>query len=266
VIFELAQRESSELSDLRAELDIDAGYLTRILDRLEADGTAVRRRSTADRRRQVVALTDRGRARFQLLDRRSAEQIRAQLSGLVEEQQRRLVGAMDSIRELLGDSSRPAPLTLRQPEPGDFGWVVQRHGALYAEEYGWDETFEALVARVVADYVEQRDPARESAWIADLGGEPVGCVFCVRKHDDVAQLRLLLVEPSARGIGVGSRLVDECLSFARKAGYGRITLWTNDVLEDARRIYERSGFELVGEAPHRSFGRELVGQTWSRAL
>ncbi len=266
VIFELAQRESSELVDLRAELDIDAGYLTRILDRLEADGTAVRRRSTADRRRQVAALTGRGRATFELLDRRSAEQIRAQLSGLVEAQQRQLVGAMHSIRELLGDSSGPAPLTLRQPEPGDFGWVVQRHGALYAEEYGWDESFEALVARVVADYVERRDPARESAWIADLGGEPAGCVFCVRNDDDVAQLRLLLVEPSARGMGVGSRLVDECLSFARGAGYRRITLWTNDVLEDARRIYERAGFELVEEAPHRSFGRELVGQTWSRPL
>ena len=143
---------------------------------------------------------------------------------------------------------------------------MQRHGVLYAQEYGWDERFEALVARIVAEYVEHRDPARENAWIAEVDGAPAGCVFCVKKSDRIAQLRLLLVEPEARGLGVGTRLVDECLAFARRAGYDEITLWTNDVLVDARRIYERAGFELVAEEQHHSFGPDVVGQNWYRNL
>jgi DNA-binding MarR family transcriptional regulator/GNAT superfamily N-acetyltransferase len=265
VIFELAQRDASELADLRRVLNIDAGYMTRILARFETDGIATRERSRADGRRQVIALTDRGREVFEMLDQRSGEEIRALLSRLTEDDQGRVIGAMGAIRRVLEGSPRPEPC-LRPPRPGDFGWVVQRHGVFYAEEYGWDESFEALVARIVADYIDHRDPKRESAWIAEVYGEPVGCVFCCKKEENVAQLRLLLVEPSIRGMGIGTRLVDECVRFARRAGYRHLMLWTNDVLEDARRIYERAGFELVEEEPHRSFGQELVGQNWRRKL
>jgi DNA-binding MarR family transcriptional regulator/GNAT superfamily N-acetyltransferase len=262
LIFELAQREATELAELRRALDIDAGYLSRIVARFEADGLATRERSSSDGRRQVIRLTDRGREAFRMLDERSAEQVRALLSALGQEDQRRLVGAMAAIQGLLGGPSPPEPYLLRPPGPGDFGWVVHRHGAVYAEEYGWDESFEAYVARIVADYMDSRDPRRESAWIAELDGEPVGCVFCMRREDRVAQLRLLLVEPRARGMGIGGRLVEECVRFAGRAGYERIMLWTNDVLDDARRIYERAGFQLVEEERHQSFGKPLVGQNW----
>lgn len=161
---------------------------------------------------------------------------------------------------------RPTAYLLRPLRPGDYGWVVHRHGVLYAEEYGWDATFEALVAGIVADYGKRRDPERENAWIAEVDGAAAGCVFCVKHADRVAQLRLLLVEPTARGLGIGSRLVEECLRFARQAGYAEIVLWTNDVLQDARRIYERAGFQLVKEEPHHSFGHDLIGQYWSRPL
>jgi DNA-binding MarR family transcriptional regulator/GNAT superfamily N-acetyltransferase len=262
VIFELAQREAMELVELRRLLEIDAGYLTRILARLQADGLVNKRRSSKDGRRQVISLTKNGQATFRMLDRRSSKEVASLLDPLGAEKRRRLLTAMDAIQEILEDSSPVAPLILREPRAGDYGWVISRHGALYAEEYGWDESFEALVARIVADHVEGRDPKREAAWIAELDGEPVGCVFCCRKEDPVAQLRLLLVEPPARGMGIGTRLVTECVCFARSADYDRITLWTNDVLEDARRIYERADFELTEEEPHTSFGRELVGQTW----
>jgi DNA-binding MarR family transcriptional regulator/GNAT superfamily N-acetyltransferase len=266
VIFELAQREATELAELRRALDIDAGYLSRIVARFEADGLIARERSAEDGRRQIVRLTKAGRDAFELLDERSAVEIGSLLSELREDEQWRLVEAMGAIRGVLERPSGAPPVTLRPPGPGDLGWVVQRHGALYAEEYGWDETFETLVARIVADYAESHDPDRERAWIAELDDRPVGCVFCVEKEPHVAQLRLLLVEPSARGMGIGTRLVAECISFARAAGYERIMLWTNDVLEDARRIYERCDFELGEEEAHRSFGRDLVGQNWWRPL
>lgn len=266
VIFELAQREVTEAVELRRLLDIDAGYLSRILARFEADRLAVRRRSGVDGRRQVVVLTDQGRTAFETLDARSADETRSLLSRLDEADQRRLVDAMGTIRQLLGGPPGSEPFVLRAPGPGDLGWVVHRHGILYAREYGWDDTFEALVARIVADYLADRNPRREAAWIAELGGRPVGCVLCVRRDDDVAQLRCLLVEPSARGMGIGARLVDQCVAFARRAGYARLTLWTNDVLEQARRLYERAGFELVDEQEHQSFGHRLVGQHWSRTL
>jgi DNA-binding MarR family transcriptional regulator/GNAT superfamily N-acetyltransferase len=266
VIFELAQREVTEAAALRRSLGVDAGYLSRILARFDADGIVSRERSASDGRRQVVRLTDGGRAAYQMLDTRSAAEIGALLARLAEEEQRSLVGAMREIRRVLDPAPSREPFALRPPGPGDLGWVVQRHGAVYAREYRWDETFEALVARIVADFVDQREPARERAWIAELDGQPVGCIFCVKREDHLAQLRLLLVDPGARGLGIGARLVNECLDFARAAGYGEIMLWTNEVLHQARRIYERAGFELREEEPHHSFGHDLVGQNWSRIL
>lgn len=266
VIFELAQRESSEVGDLRRALAIDAGYLSRVLARLADGGLLTRQRSAADGRRQVIALTEQGRAAYQTLDGRAAGEIATLLATLTDQEQARLVGAMAVIRATLEQAPRPGAYLLRSLRPGDLGWVVHRHGVRYAEEYGWDESFEALVARIVADYADHRDPRREDAWLAEVDGEPVGCVFCTRKDDQTAQLRLLLVEPRARGMGIGGRLVEECLRFARRVGYRQITLWTNDVLAEARRIYQRAGFQLVDEQPHHSFGHDLVGQTWSRAL
>jgi DNA-binding MarR family transcriptional regulator/GNAT superfamily N-acetyltransferase len=266
VLFELGRRENTDAADLRRALELDGGYLSRLLARLEEQGLVSRDRSPDDARRQRVALTDRGRAAYTTLDARSTAEVGALLDGLSRDDRRRLLEAMDAVRAILEGAPRPASFVLRPPQPGDFGWVVQRHGALYAEEYGWDQSFEALVARVVADYADHHDARREAAWIAEVAGRPVGCVFCVRREDDVAQLRLLLVEPGARGMGIGARLVEECVRFARRAAYREIRLWTNDVLGEARRIYERAGFTLATEAPHRSFGHDLVGQDWARAL
>lgn len=266
VIFELAQGSSCQTADLRRNLNIDAGYLSRILARLESNGLARRERSDSDRRRRVIGLTRRGRAAYKALDQRSSAEVQGLLARLTDEDQRRLLGAMERIRAILDVAPRPPAFLIREPRAGDYGWIVNRHGVLYAHEYGWDESFEALVARIVADYVDHRDLKGESAWIAEIDGERVGCVLCVRRQEKVAQLRLMLVEPSARGRGIGTRLVDECLRFAGRAGYERIMLWTNDVLEDARRIYERAGFELLESEEHHSFGRDLVGQYWSRRL
>ena len=265
VIFELAQRDQMDVADLRRTLDLDPGYLSRIRGRLEEAGLVTRARSGTDGRRHVIGLTARGRAAFATLDARSSEQATALVGRLGEDEQRRLVAAMDAVQQLLGDRP-PASAVLRAPGPGDLGWVVERHGALYAEEYGWDESFEALVARVVADFAATRDPGRERAWIADVRGARAGCVLCVRSEERVGQLRLLLVEPVYRGMGIGRMLVDACLRFGRGAGYDEMILWTNDVLVDARRIYERAGFELREEEPHTSFGHDLVGQIWGRRL
>jgi DNA-binding MarR family transcriptional regulator/N-acetylglutamate synthase-like GNAT family acetyltransferase len=266
VLYELGQRDVTEVADLRRDLNMDAGFLSRLLGKLQRSGLIARERSQTDGRRQRIRLTADGRAAFAQLDRRSAAETGAVLDQLDEEDQRRLVAAMDLVRGVLDGDERAGALVLRHAHAGDFGWIVHRHGVLYAREYGWDETFEALVARIVADFVDHRDPRREAAWIAEIDGEPVGCVLCVRREEDVAQLRLLLVEPRARGRGVGGRLIEECLRFATRAGYRRITLWTNDVLHDARRLYERAGFELVESAPHHSFGHDLVEQTWARDL
>ncbi|HEX2312378.1 MAG TPA: helix-turn-helix domain-containing GNAT family N-acetyltransferase [Thermomonospora sp.] len=267
VVFELGRRERTEVVALRRDLGLDPGYLSRMLTRFENDGLVVRERSADDARRQVVRLTPAGRDLYATLDRRSSEDIGALLERLPGPRRRRLLDAMRTVEGILGaPSDGKEPCVLRPLRPGDLGWVVQRNGALYAEEYGWDSTYEALVARIVADYVEHHDPERENAWIAEAGGEPVGCVFCVRKDDRTAQLRLLLVEPSARGLGVGTRLVDECLRFAAGAGYAEMMLWTNDCLDAARRVYQRAGFVLESEEPHHSFGRDLVGQIWRRPL
>ena len=274
VIFELAQEPDAgrgvEVVDLRRALQLDPGYLSRILARFEADGLVSRWRSESDARRGRVQLTDQGRGVFATLDARSAEQVHALLGGRSTAAQRRVLDAMDTIRaDLEGGYAPPdgrRAVLLRAPRPGEYGWMVARHGALYAAEYGWDATFEALVARIVADHVETHESVREAAWVAELDGEPLGCVLCVAKDDVTAQLRILLVEPSARGLGVGTRLVEQCLRFARDAGYERMVLWTNDVLVSARRIYEAAGFVLTDEEPHHSFGRDLVGQHWVRAL
>jgi DNA-binding MarR family transcriptional regulator/GNAT superfamily N-acetyltransferase len=267
VVFELAQADRTEVVRLRRALGLDPGYLSRMLTRFESDGLVVRERSDSDARRQVIGLTAAGREVFAMLDSRSTDQVAALLAGLSEADQRRVVESMATVRTILGAQSRDSGFVVRSLRPGDLGWVVHRHGVLYAEEYGWDESFEALVARVVADYVEHFDPRRANAWIAEVAGQPVGSVFCVSGDDNAtAKLRLLLVEPTARGMGIGARLVDECIGFARSAGYRTLTLWTNDVLVTARRIYQRAGFELVTEERHHSFGHDLIGQYWSLDL
>jgi DNA-binding MarR family transcriptional regulator/RimJ/RimL family protein N-acetyltransferase len=266
VLYELGQRAATDVGDLRRALDLDAGYLSRLLARLEEQRLVARERSPDDARRQRVALTQAGRAAYRTLDERSSAEIATLLDGLRDEDRRRLRRAMDTVREILDGTPRPAAFALRAPGPGDFGWVVQRHGVLYAEEYGWDQSMEALVARVVADYAHGHDSERERAWIAEVAGRPAGSIFCVRRDDRAAQLRLLLVDPEVRGTGIGAALVDECVRFARAAGYARIVLWTNDVLAGARRIYERAGFTLVSAKPHRSFGHDLVGEDWALEL
>ncbi|MBV9384418.1 MAG: MarR family transcriptional regulator [Streptosporangiaceae bacterium] len=263
LLFELARQGEAAVASLRRSLDIDAGYLSRVLARFEDDGMVRRQRTPADARRQVISLTSAGRSAVRELDARAAKHISGLLAGV---DRGRLLGAMRVITDVLSEVPRQRAIVLRPPGPGDMGWVVQRHGAVYAAEYGWDCTFEALVARIVADYIDNRKPEREAAWIAEVDGVPAGCVFCVADSDTVARLRLLLVEPAARGLGIGSRLVEEVLRFARRTGYGEITLWTNDVLASARRLYEAAGFTLAGEEPHHSFGHDLVGQTWTRAL
>ena len=267
VLFELAHRDDLAVADLRRDLDLDAGYLSRILSGFTASGLVAREKSAADGRRQVVRLTAEGRQAFNELDRLQAGAIDTLLAPLDDGQRNQLVGAMGQIRRMLGSETPWTGIVLRPPQPGDLGWVVERHGARYAAEYGWDATFEALVARIVADFAERRDTRRQAGWIAELDGERVGCVFCTAADaEDTAQLRLLLVEPSARGAGIGTRLVDECLRFAGRSGYRRITLWTNDVLVAARRIYERAGFRCDRREPHHSFGHDLVGEYWTRDL
>ena len=264
VLYELGQAERTDVAELRRRMGIDGGHLSRVLARLERKGLVERDRAPADARRQRARLTEAGAAAFATLDRRSADETAERLAALDPDGQRRLLRALAEVRRLLDPEPAPPAVVLRAPRPGDLGWVVERHGALYAAEYGWDASFEALVARIVADYANGHDPAREAAWIAEVDGAPAGCVFCMRADDATAQLRLLLVEPRARGLGLGARLVDECLAFARAAGYRELRLWTNDPLVHARRIYERAGFVLGAEEPHRSFGHDLVGQTWSR--
>jgi DNA-binding MarR family transcriptional regulator/GNAT superfamily N-acetyltransferase len=267
VLFELAHADQMEVAELRRVLDLDAGYLSRILSRFISDGLVEREPSAADARRQLVRLTDAGQLAFTETDTLQADAIDRLVEPLDEIQRNELVTAMGRIRRMLDGGHRAGGLVLRPTEPGDLGWVVERHGARYAAEHGWDATFEALVARVVADFGERVDSRRQAAWIAELDGERVGCIFCTASDaPDTAQLRLLLVEPQSRGAGVGTRLVDECLRFARRSGYRRIMLWTTDVQREARRIYQRQGFRLDTREPQTRFGHELVGENWSREL
>lgn len=266
VLFELGHADATEVAELRRALDIDRGHLSRMLSRFDGDGLVVRERSTEDGRRQVIRLSDAGRATMAMLGTRADDEVRNLLAPLSDRDQGTLIGAMGTIRSVLERTRSEPSYVIRPLGPGDLGWVVHRHGVLYATEYGWDETFEGLVAQIVADYARDRDERRESAWIAEVHGEPAGCVFCTKREEHVAQLRLLLVEPETRGMGLGARLVDECIRFARRAGYRQIMLWTNDVLTAARRIYEKAGFQLVEEGPHKSFGKDLVEQTWALTL
>ncbi|WP_309110692.1 helix-turn-helix domain-containing GNAT family N-acetyltransferase [Saccharothrix sp.] len=263
VLFELSAG-TAETAALRTGLGLDAGYLSRILTRFDREGLITRSPSPDDARRQVVGLTDAGRAVLTDLDARSNAEIGALLDRVPPADHAALVGAMRRIQRLLTGAERA--YLLRPLKPGDLGWVVHRHGVRYAEEHGYDWTFEALVARVVADYVEHHDPRREAAWIAEVDGEPAGSIFCVRASEDTAQLRLLLVEPQARGLGIGKRLVEECVRFARRAGYRRIVLETVSDVEVARGIYKRAGFTPIAEKPVRKWGGDVVEETWALEL
>lgn len=267
VLYELAQRDDLTAARLCKALGLDAGYLSRVLARFLRRGLIGKRAHAADGRRSLITLTAKGRKAFAALDTRSRAQIGDLLAALSAPAQDRLVGAMRAVEHLLGATRAAAPLvTLRAHRPGDMGWVVHRHGALYAQEYGWDERFEALVAGIVAEFVQRFDPRRERCWIAEQDGEIVGSVFLVRHSDDVAKLRLLLVEPRARGSGLGRRLVEACIVFARACGYRTLSLWTNDNLHAARAIYARAGFRCVKQEPHASFGQPLIGETWELPL
>jgi DNA-binding MarR family transcriptional regulator/predicted GNAT family acetyltransferase len=267
VIYELAQRERVTASELGKELGLDPGYLSRILAGFERKRLISRRPSEADARQSLISLTPAGRKAFAGIDGRSAEEVGALLGALGPPDQARLVGAMQTVEALLGASPEAKPeIVLRAHRPGDMGWVIHRQAALYHDEYGWDESFEALIAEICAGFIKSFDPERERCWIAEIDGEIVGSVFLVRHSKEVAKLRLLYVEPKARGSGLGRRLVRECIAFAKKAGYARLTLWTNDILHAARRIYVAEGFRLVQEERHRSFGHDLVGQNWDLDL
>jgi DNA-binding MarR family transcriptional regulator/GNAT superfamily N-acetyltransferase len=267
VLYELAHRHTVTASELAADLDLDHGYLSRILRRFGDEGLLKKVRAANDGRQSVISITAKGRKAFAPLNKNSHDQVAAMLDRLDSAGQQRVVGAMAAIERLLDAAPKPVPaIILRPHEPGDMGWVTSTNAAIYAKEYGWDLTYEALVARITADFIENFDGKRERCWIAELDGERVGSVFVVRKTDQVAKLRLLVIDPKARGLGLGRRLVEECLRFAKSAGYSSMTLWTQSILTAARSIYQQAGFKLVAEEPHHSFGVDLIGETWERNL
>jgi DNA-binding MarR family transcriptional regulator/ribosomal protein S18 acetylase RimI-like enzyme len=267
VLYELAHGGEQSAKEIGIVLGLDAGYLSRIVQNFDESGLIVRKPLPSDRRQVQLSLTAKGRQAFAKLERSSQDDVAAMLRPLPDEDRRRLTGAMETIERLLAMPRVPSPRAiLREPRPGDMGWVVQSHGALYASEYGFDSGFEALVAEIVAKYITSYDPSRERCWIADIEGRPVGSVFLVKGSDDVAKLRLLILDPAARGQGLGQRLVAECVSFARACGYRRMTLWTQSNLVAARKIYQDAGFKLTATEPHRSFGQNLTGETWERDL
>jgi DNA-binding MarR family transcriptional regulator/GNAT superfamily N-acetyltransferase len=267
VLYELAHREKLAAKEIGIELGLDPGYLSRIIQNFDENGLVTRKPLPADRRQYRLSLTAKGRQAFARLDRSSHDDVADMLAALPGGDGQRLIEAMAMIQRLLGASRvslRPA--ILREPRPGDMGWVVQSHGSLYASEYGFDSSFEGLVADIAAKYLASFDASRERCWIADIDGAQVGSVFLVRHSDDVAKLRLLLVDPAGRGQGLGTRLVAECIAFAQACGYRKITLWTQSILLAARKIYQDAGFVLVATEPHRSFGQDLIGETWEREL
>lgn len=267
LIYEIGQRQTCTATDLVRALGLDAGYVSRTLQMLQRRQIVSRKPLKTDRRATEISLTAKGRAAFTELDGRSRDEVGKLLDLLDEADRAAVVQAMAKIEQTLEPSPEP-PLSyrLRNHRPGDIGWVIARHGAVYAQEYGWDSSFEALVAEIGAQFIRNYEPARESCWIAEVNGEPVGSIFLVRGSDKVAKIRLLLVESKARGLGVGRTLVDECIRFAREAGYSSITLWTQSILLAARGIYQRAGFRLVKEEDHHSFGVDLLGETWELML
>ena len=267
VLYELAHRQDLSAKEIGAELGLDAGYLSRIVQNFDEAGLITREPLPSDRRQYRLALTAKGRQAFAKLERSTNDDVAALLGRLSPGGKARLIEAMADIERLLGGGSAAARTAkLREPRPGDMGWVVQSHGALYAREYGFDSSFEGLVAEITAKLLSSFDASRERCWIAEIEGEQVGSIFLVRHTDDVAKLRLLLVDPAGRGQRLGHRLVDECIAFAKACGYRKITLWTQSILTAARKIYQEAGFKLVATDPHRSFGQDLVGETWELEL
>src|SRR5579884_3917676 len=270
VMYELAHRQQPTASEICDALQLDRGYLSRMLRSFVKAGLMEKIPSAHDGRENLLRLTRRGQTEFSRLDVLSNQQVSAMLDRLGRPQQARLIAAMRAIEELLASKQEPVKhsgtIILRGHRPGDMGWIVHRHGVLYAQEYGWDERFEALVAEIAAHFVQHLDPKRERCWIAEKDGEIVGSVFLVKKSKTTAKLRLLLVEPKARGLGIGRRLVDECVRFARQAGYKKITLWTQSILGAARHIYKQAGFRIVGKQRNNSFGHALVAETWELQL
>lgn len=271
VLYELTQTPAVTAKDLAAQLALDPGYLSRILKRFGDRGLIARRAAAEDGRRQELSLTEAGRAAFAQMDSQSQREVADLLAPLPAPERTQLVAALDRVERLLaeapgGAAPAAAPVVLRGHRPGDIGWVVSQHGRLYSELYGWDGTFEAFVAEIAAKFVLEFDPRWERCWIAERAGETLGSVFLVRQSDTVAKLRMLIVDPKAQGLGIGRRLVEACIAFARANGYRRITLWTNDVLTAARAIYEKTGFRLVASEKHHSFGQDLVGETWELEL
>ena len=267
VLFELAHRKDCTAREIGQDLGLDAGYLSRILNRFQRARLIARERSKVDGRNIQLRLTAKGQSVFESLDRESSAQVAEMLSRLSEPIQEQLVQSLHRAEESFeGASPENATVLLRSHRPGDIGWVIHRHGALYAEEYGWDDSFEALVAEVAAQFIKNFDPNRERCWIAEVDGEPVGSIFLVKYTEEIAKLRLLLVEPRARGLGIGRRLVGECIDFARQSGYRKVTLWTQSCLLAARKLYREAGFKLVKEEPQRAFGADLVSEIWDLEL
>lgn len=266
VLFELAHRDGALAKEIGAELGLDPGYLSRIVQAFTEQGFITRKPVASDRRQYEIALTAKGKTAYGRLERASHDEVGKMIAALPGDGGQRLVEAMAAIEKLLGDGSHRPEVTLRTHRPGDMGWVVQQHGALYAREYGWDISFEGLCAEITAQFLKEFDPARERCWIAEIDGRQAGSVFLVKKSDDVAKIRLLLIDPSARDLGIGKRLVSECIAFARSCGYRKITLWTQSMLLAARGIYQSAGFVHVASEPHRSFGHDLVGETWELDL
>ena len=267
VLYEISHRDQPTAGEIARDLELDAGYLSRMLADFAARDLIRKTRSAADARQSHLALTALGRKTFVPLERRSHREIAAMLDRLVVSDQAKVVDAMATVEALLApEKAAPSPIRLRSPAPGDMGWVVGAHGRLYGREYGWDLSFEAMVAEIAAAFIKNFNPTRERGWIAEMNGAPVGSVFVVRDSDEVARLRMLIVDPAARGHGLGKRLTQECLTFARGAGYARMTLWTHSVLTAARHIYEQAGFRLTAQENYTGFGKELVGETWELPL